>query len=40
MPLGTTVHNIEMQPGQGGKIARSAGASAQLSNKEEKIRYS
>ena len=36
MPLGTIVHNIEMQPGQGGKIARSAGASAQLSNKEEK----
>ena len=36
MPLGTTVHNIEMQPGQGGKIARSAGSSAQLSNKEEK----
>ncbi|GAA4326937.1 50S ribosomal protein L2 [Flaviaesturariibacter amylovorans] len=36
MPLGTVVHNIELQPGQGGKIARSAGASAQLSNKEEK----
>src|SRR6476660_5137259 len=36
MPLGTVVHNIEMQPGQGGKMARSAGASAQLSNKEEK----
>lgn len=36
MPLGTVVFNIEMQPGQGGKIARSAGASAQLSNKEEK----
>src|SRR3954468_12751924 len=36
MPLGTVVHNIEMQPGQGEKIARSAGASAQLSNKEEK----
>jgi large subunit ribosomal protein L2 len=34
MPLGTMVHNIEMQPGQGGKIARSAGSSAQLSNKE------
>ena len=33
MPLGTVVHNIEMQPGQGGKIARSAGSSAQLSNK-------
>ena len=36
MPLGTNVHNIEMQPGQGGKIARSAGSSAQLRNKEEK----
>src|SRR6187200_2991408 len=36
MPLGTMVHNIEMQPGQGGKIARSAGSSAQLSNKEAK----
>src|SRR6478735_1395022 len=36
MPLGTNVHNIEMQPGQGGKLVRSAGASAQLSNKEEK----
>ena len=36
MPLGTNVHNIEMQPGQGGKISRSAGASAQLTNKEDK----
>lgn len=36
MPLGTMVHNIEMQPGQGGKLARSAGSSAQLSNKEAK----
>ncbi len=36
IPLGTVVHNIEMQPGQGGKLARSAGASAQLPNKEEK----
>src|SRR6476620_373230 len=36
MPLGTNVHNIEMQPTQGGKIARSAGSSAQLSNKEGK----
>jgi len=36
MPLGTNIHNIEMQPGQGGKIARSAGTSAQLTNKEEK----
>ena len=36
MPLGTNVHNIEMQPGQGGKLVRSAGGSAQLSNKEER----
>jgi len=36
MPLGTMVHNIEMQPGQGGKLVRSAGGSAQLANKEEK----
>src|SRR6201986_5287308 len=36
MPLGTNVHNIEMQPGQGGKLVRSAGTSAQLTNKETK----
>lgn len=36
MPLGTMIHNIEMQPGQGGKLVRSAGSSAQLTNKEEK----
>ena len=36
MPLGTNVHNIEMQPGQGGKLARSAGSSAQLTNKEDR----
>jgi large subunit ribosomal protein L2 len=36
MPLGTNVHNVELQPGQGGKLVRSAGSSAQLSNKEEK----
>jgi large subunit ribosomal protein L2 len=36
MPLGTNVHNIEMQPGQGGKLVRSAGTSAQLTNKEER----
>jgi len=35
MPLGTNVHNIEMQPGQGGKLVRSAGTSAQLANKED-----
>ena len=36
MPLGTNVHNIEMQPSHGGILVRSAGTSAQLSNKEEK----
>ena len=36
MPLGSVIHNIELQPGQGGKLARSAGTSAQLANKEEK----
>ncbi|MCB1111381.1 MAG: 50S ribosomal protein L2 [Chlamydiales bacterium] len=30
MPLGSTVHNIEMQPGKGAKLVRSAGLSAQL----------
>jgi len=36
MPLGTVVHNIELQPGRGGAIARSAGTYAQLANKEER----
>jgi len=30
MPLGTFIHNIELRPGQGAKLVRSAGASAQL----------
>ncbi|MBC6402882.1 MAG: 50S ribosomal protein L2 [Hyphomonadaceae bacterium] len=30
MPVGTVIHNIEMKPGKGGQIARSAGAYAQL----------
>ncbi len=36
MPLGTVIHNIEMQPGRGGSLARSAGTYAQLNAKEEK----
>ena len=36
MPLGTVVHNIEMKPGKGGQLARSAGTSAQLIAKEGK----
>ena len=34
IPLGTQVHNIELTPGKGGQIARSAGASAQIIAKE------
>ncbi|MCL2176489.1 MAG: 50S ribosomal protein L2 [Firmicutes bacterium] len=36
IPVGTVVHNIEMQPGRGGQIAKSAGTSAQLMAKEGK----
>jgi len=34
IPLGTTVHNVEMRPGRGGQLGRSAGASIQLMAKE------
>jgi large subunit ribosomal protein L2 len=34
IPVGTTVHNVELKPGQGGKMARSAGSSVQLVAKE------
>jgi large subunit ribosomal protein L2 len=36
IPLGTLVHNIELQPGQGGVMARSAGTHAQLTSREGK----
>ena len=36
IPVGTMIHNIEMTPGKGGQIARSAGISAQLMAKEGK----
>lgn len=36
MPLGTVVHNIEMTPGKGGQMVRSAGTSAQLMAKTER----
>lgn len=36
IPIGTVVHNIEMMPGKGGQIARSAGSSAQLMAREGK----
>lgn len=34
MPIGTVIHNIEMQPGRGGQMARSAGNSARLVARE------
>jgi large subunit ribosomal protein L2 len=36
MPLGTFIHNIELRPGEGAKLARSAGSSAQLIAKEDR----
>lgn len=36
IPVGTVIHNIEMKPGKGGQIARSAGNGAQLMAKEGK----
>ncbi len=36
IPLGTSIHNIEMQPGKGGIMVRSAGNSATLLNREGK----
>ena len=36
IPVGTVVHNIELHPGKGGQIARSAGTSAQILGREEK----
>ena len=36
MPEGTVVHNVELKPGKGGQMARSAGASAQILGIEDK----
>jgi large subunit ribosomal protein L2 len=37
IPLGSIIHNIELHPGRGGTIVRSAGTSAQLMAKEERF---
>src|ERR687893_275942 len=34
LPVGTVIHNVELQPGRGGQMARSAGAGVQLMAKE------
>jgi large subunit ribosomal protein L2 len=36
IPVGTIVHNVELKPGRGGQLVRSAGASAQILGREEK----
>ena len=36
IPVGTLVHNVEMKPGKGGALARSAGASAQILGRDDK----
>ncbi|QUR94385.1 50S ribosomal protein L2 [Macrococcoides canis] len=36
IPVGTVIHNIELKPGKGGQLVRSAGASAQVLGKEGK----
>ena len=36
IPVGTMIHNIELKPGKGGQLARSAGNAAQLMAKEDK----
>lgn len=37
VPFGTLIHNIELRPGQGGKMARSAGSYAQLMSRDGKF---
>ena len=37
IPVGTIIHNIELMPGRGGQLVRSAGAAAQLMAKEDKL---
>ena len=39
IPVGTLIHNIELNPGQGGKLVRSAGQEAQLMAKEGKYAH-
>jgi len=39
IPLGSTIHNVELQPGRGGQIVRTAGAGAQLMSREGRFAY-
>ena len=35
IPVGTNIHNVELKPGAGGQLARSAGTSVQIISKED-----
>ena len=39
IPVGSTVHNVEMKPGKGGQLARSAGDSVQFTSREGMYAY-
>jgi large subunit ribosomal protein L2 len=39
IPVGTTVHNVELKPGRGGQLARSAGSSVQYTSREGLYAY-
>lgn len=39
IPMGTQVHNVELEPGRGGKMIRGAGTSAKILNQEEKYTH-
>ena len=36
IPVGTFIHNVELKPGKGGQLVRSAGAGAQILGREDK----
>ena len=36
IPVGTVIHNVELRPGKGGELARSAGSKAQIIGREDK----
>lgn len=39
IPVGTIVHNVELKPGKGGQMIRSAGAYAQLMGKKKNMLF-
>jgi len=39
IPQGTFIHNVELKPGKGGQLARSAGTSLQILGRDEEGKY-